>query len=569
MLEFLAETRNQFEPLLHDTNDNTSSSSSRASIYNSTAKTRLATQEQAETLPLANKATDTVNVARLKERLNPDGLKQWDDAFNALCKPDEVAGLQPNSNVPVSHGLSKKSIERVVATGACRAVTESDLLERPTKGSARAFFVLEEKLDDNGNASTRARMILHTKAANAALTSASSSFSINVHMYRSSYYTPAIAHEAAIVADIYSGFTHVDIPVWARSWFRFRDDDGTMYEQCRLPMGHHVSVQLMEVITLAIVGSPIVCKPEYTIRGIRHDGFVDDLRAAGPIRRLEHAKTLMQRTADHINVRFKEPLQVTKRYTYLGVVYDHDSKIVSISDKTLRKLPEHVDNTMKAGDLYRTVSRLIFCSGPLEIPLGRFYFSMKHTTALCNKINRGLIDDDTTVSVPSGLQRSLSAWIELARSTKSFANHDWNRKPSRACTLFTDASLSGWGAFLTTSDNAVYIVGGAWRDAHQLESHHISWLEARAVKYAFQAFRGLIRQHDHVKLRIDNTSVAAAMARGRARAAELQVEVIEPIEWLKINNISVDVAYVTSQQNRADIVSRTPALQTREVMRAG
>jgi hypothetical protein len=140
--------------------------------------------------------------------------------------------------------------------------------------------------------------------------------------------------------------------------------------------------------------------------------------------------------------------------------------------------------------------------------------------------------------------------------TKCYVGTDWLREKSNPrCTLFTDASLFGWGGFLISSDGSVHIVGGAWSDT-SLVSGDISWLEARAVRYSIQALRGIIMQHRSIDLRIDNTSVTAAMSKGRAKAATVHVEVIQPIEWLRVHNIHVYVSYVASEHNPADPISR-------------
>ena len=159
-------------------------------------------------------------------------------------------------------------------------------------------------------------------------------------------------------------------------------------------------------------------------------------------------------------------------------------------------------------------------------------------------------------SLPPALRNSLQRWRDEVHTTKSYVGFDWEkRNSSPRCLLFTDASLFGWGGYLVTADGSIHIDGGAWNDT-TVRSGDISWLEGRAVRYAIQAFRSIIMQHRAIDLRIDNTSVKTAMEKGRARAATVHVEVIEPIEWLRVHGIHVYVSYVKSEHNLADPISR-------------
>ena len=530
-----------------------------ASITKKKKKTKIASDADVLRLPCANTRTGVVDEKKMMALLNPAGLKQWKDGKAAAFYPDTVCDITPNERIPATSTYSKAVFDKVSEGDHFERISKQQLQQQPTKGGGIVLFSLEAKINSStGALENRTRMLFWPREQNARLKSAASSYKCVTHMQSSGSYISGVDSEAAAVGDIKSGFTHILIPAAARAWFRFVDTEGNTYQMTKLPMGLVPSVQLMEVVTLALIGSPIVCNTASVFHGVKRDAYVDDFRIHGTARRVDETISKIVARATDINVTIKdvENLKAATTVTFLGVNYDHTTKAVSISNKTLSKLPQRFEATISAGDLYRAVGRLIFCSAPLSINLGRYYFTMKHATRVCNKINNGLIDDETIISLPTALRNSLQKWRDEAHTTKSYAAHDWNNSnnsPQR--TLYTDASLFGWGAYLISTDGMIHIVGGAWHDT-TLRSGDISWLEGRAVRYAFQAFRGIIMKHRAVNLRIDNTSVQTAMERGRAKAATVHVEVIEPIEWLRVHGIHVYVAYVKSEHNLADPISR-------------
>lgn len=533
------------------------SGKSPATITKKKRKTVVASTQQVLSLPCANIKSGVVNEKKLVALLNNEGLKQWNDGKAAAFSPDKICDIEADTKITTTNCYPPEVFKQLINEEFFETVSEQHKQQQPTKSSGSIIFTVEHRVSGT-TITARTRMLFWAKRQNEHLKNSSSSYKCVTHMKALGAYLSGIENEAVAVGDIKSGFQHIQIPVTARAWFRFVDSDGNLYQMTRLPMGLVPSVQLMEVITLALIGSPIVCNSASVFHGIKSDGYVDDFRIIGSSRRVENTVTNIKKRAADMNVTIKDldNFQATTTVTFLGVEWDHKKKEVRVCDKTLSKLPQQFGSTIAAGDLHRTVGRLIFCSSPLSINLGRFYFTMKHTTRVCNKINNGLIDEETTISLTPALKNSLQKWRDEVHNTKSYVGTDWHRhNNSPRCTLFTDASMFGWGAYLIAHDGSVHIVGGAWNDS-SIVSGDISWLEARAVRYAIQALRGIIMQHRAVDLRIDNTSVQTAMERGRARATTVHVEVIQPIEWLRIHNIHVYVAYVESAKNLADPISR-------------
>ena len=544
----------------------------KATISNrGTRTTKLATIEQTESLPLANKASPFVNFDELRATLKPEAIKKLDDAWTTFCYPDTMCDIQPDSNVPTSHKVSPMFADRLTdrSVDAFEFVTEEMEREHPTAGSVHGFCVIEEKLDANGNPDPRTRFIAHPQRQNAAGKAPNSKYRNTTYMKGSGTYLSAIADDHGFVIDVYSGFSHFEIPPECRKWYRMRDASGRLMQAKRLIMGHFVSCDIMEVLSAAAIGSPLVCKPEFVMPcQSRGDVWVDDMRVTTASKIACHAAAdFVVARCKKLNVRLKAPPVPSQHFTFLGVNYNLKDKVVSIDAKTLNKLPLSVDEYMRAEELYRTVGRLIFCSAPLGILLGEYYYTMKHVTAVCNKVNNGTIAPDELVRLPPGLRNSLISWIARVRKPVSYLNVDWHaRQRLRRCTIFSDASIKGWGAMCVTHDGEVFITGGKWNGgAAELTSSDINWLEGRAMSYALSAFHNIVMDHARVDFRIDNTSVVSAVHRGRARAAKLHAEVIAPIMWLHQRRIVTSVSYIRSADNVvADMISRG-ALPTREM----
>jgi len=527
--------------------------------------------------PLANKDAPILDIKAMKGTvLHNPAIQKWNLDFAASFAPDTVCDIKPDpSSVPVSHGMPDKLFDMLLEIKTIERVTDEMLAASPSAAGAKLFVIENDKPEGMFH-----RVICWTQRQNAALNSPSSKWRSKTHMYGPGHYTPAIADEAAAVADIYSGFSHIQIPEKSRRWFRVIDSKGNVWQLTRLPMGLCSAVALMETVSFAIIGSPVVCKPEAQIFGVRSDAWVDDVRISGTLARVTRGCEFIIKRCLLLNVRLKQPPVPVTKYTYIGTDYDlrKEIKEISINEKTLKKLPETVGSSMSAGLLIRTVARLTYCCGPLSILLGDFYYTMKQTTQVANKVNKKVLRDDDIIKIPDGLRKSLSTWIARVKQPRSYLNEDWTaRAQRRQCTLFTDASLHGWGAFMITANGNLYISGGKWSTpSSALTSSDIGWLEARALTYSVTAFRTIIEDHGRLDLRIDNTSVVAAVHRGRARAHLLHTELVKTIHWLHNRRIITSVSYVRSADNviadnvsRGVVPTREAAIQTRDRVLAG
>ena len=117
--------------------------------------------------------------------------------------------------------------------------------------------------------------------------------------------------------------------------------------------------------------------------------------------------------------------------------------------------------------------------------------------------------------------------------------------------LFTDASLSGWGAHL---EPAGLLASGTWPQGHK---SHINNLELRAVRLALESFQDLV-QGSAVMVASDNSTVVSYIRRqGGTRSRLLFRETESLLLWCASLGISLQAKHIAGRLNvLADRLSR-------------
>ncbi len=178
------------------------------------------------------------------------------------------------------------------------------------------------------------------------------------------------------------------------------------------------------------------------------------------------------------------------------------------------------------------------------------WWALKWARRFFNKLNRGEILPDDQVQIAGVHRASLEYWLSTA-STPHVVNRELN---GRTATLFTDATLTGWGAVLVYDNDRLLVSGGRFT-SHQSDGD-ICRKEAWAIDNALAAFAAPLRAIGRIHMFVDNTSVVAAMRRGMPRADSL----VEPVRnaWQKLigSRVSLYIEYIRTDMNPADPVSR-------------
>lgn len=450
-----------------------------------------------------------------------------------------------------------------IPAGHSEALLLGDIAEladdTPTRAEVICFPTIEEKLNAAGELAPRLRPIAWPRSENARVYA--DGYVPKVDLPHISKFLSQI-HDGSKVTcrDATASFFLFVIPPHARSLFRFRDASGRLLQYKRLPMGHVCSPEIIHTLISTVVGHPDFCTPDWaapstwTVRNwIDDTSIISDADADVPafLQARAEVSGIWWKTTDAVNL--------DDACVWAGLHWDFSSKLVSVGPKLRRKLQDVDVNTMTLGDLHTFVSRLVFAAGAVNIPLCDSYLALKIARRRLRLVQ---VPDDysSPANLPAATVQEL---VNLRNDVLSARNVPPRSFFGGTATLFSDASLVGWGAILFLSCGKVLITGSRWPPGTPSESGDISMLESLAISLALADFSSALAEGDDGNLRIlvDNTSTQAALINGRGRAARVN-EAIRPaigsLQSLRRRFLTT-VGYIPSEFNPADAISRGSA----------
>ena len=501
------------------------------------------TTAEEKALPLHSSRVAPIRLLQALERMLPEKRERFRKVWNGVIDP-ATTGMQPCAHEPDrSLFFSAEDAAVLERDSIVLRVDEQVRTSRPTRGCVTAFTVVEL-------AKGRRRAIHWPEEQNAA---SERVYTPDVPLQHISAYLDDVHTECGAVFDLKCGFWEVLLPESARAWYRFRDASGTLYEMQRLLMGHRAAVELMQLLTSVVAGDPEVVLAKHAAPA-RVRVWVDGFRYSGVRGDVQSAINLAIENARALNATYKDQVSApVDAYDFIGVHWDHAKHTVRVADKTLGKLPSSVAAALSARDIEQLVGRLIFTAGVTQTPLADFYFAMKWAKRVCHAINVGLTKIDDSVSVPPSVRQLLDAWI----ATTSAAHKPRQVRDGEWPILFTDATLTNYGAVLVMPSRQIFVTGAAFDDGTQ---QHIATREAQAVLYALQDFHHHLQEVPGVELHIDNTTVEGALRRGAAKS-DVLAGVISDIHHATIlrsksRPLEFRVTRIASDDNPADGPSR-------------
>jgi hypothetical protein len=524
---------------------------SKSTITRRSRRTHLPATEDEWALPIHLKPTSVIDERALLRRAQP-----WVKARIAYLR-DKV--LFPRhvsqSDFPT---MTRTTISCMRASHCAvgercnimHRVDPQDVAARPTIAMNKAFPIVELKADPSDN---RLRMILWTAPSNAR--AAEMGYQPDVPLGHASLYNHVVHDEAASLRDLHCGFWGIEIPLHARAQFRFEDDSGSVWELCRLPMGHTAAPEYMHTFMSLLVGHPDYCLPQFAVHPtVTCHVWIDNVRWTGPTKYVSRAASSADDLADRVHAMWKaqDTRNLVTTYDWIGQAFDHTSHTVRLAAKNLAKLPASMPTTFSFEHLEALTGRLIHAAGVLHLPLASYYLAIKWVRRRCNDFNRGLLRLDDPVTIPPSIQRLLQRWVKDAQDVYAVPKTSIRRRG----VLCVDASTKGYGATFFSPDSQIFVVADIWRSV--FDHTAINVLEGTAVALALEQLEEVIKRSacDCLLIMVDNTSILHGIRRGTARSI-LVVEALRPaLERLREWRIKVDVAYVQSQFNPADRPSR-------------
>ena len=514
----------------------------RASISVRRHAVRLVRNAAEAALPLQKlKEIKLYNIAAIRTRANPRWNARLSELLMLLCEPPGMRDVAPEGgvDVPRSRGCTAADCAQRCAAGVIRRVSHEEESERPSLGSMHCFSVVEE-------ARARRRAIDHPFFQNEAAYAAGYKSAVELD-HVSSLLLSAYA-DAGCVSDISASFYGLALPTGARQFYRFRDNEGNLYEMCRGMMGHTVMAEVQHIITSVIAGHPDFVEQEF-YAPCRVKIWIDNVEYTGGHRAVCYAREQLIEASVACNAAMQVG-EVTRHYVFVGIEFDLEHHTVRISEKTRNKLPAAIPDVMTAGDLEALFGRLIWTAAVRQEPLANYYWCLKWARRLFNRLNRGIVTPEDTVAIRGVARRTLDMWLQQATQT-----HVVNRaQQGRVATLFTDASLDGWGAVLVDDTNRLFIAGARFVGGQALGD--INSKEAWAVVNAYTAFADKLRSLSRLHHFVDNTSVQAALRRGQPRADALAQQTADAWRFIIGARIELSVDYVSTKLNPADAASR-------------
>jgi hypothetical protein len=320
-------------------------------------------------------------------------------------------------------------------------------------------------------------------------------------------------------------------------------------------MGHVAAPEYMHALTAILAGHEDYVTPQYKVHpGVTTHIWIDNIRWTGPCNHVVQARKMADGLAKTAGATWKpaDTKNEVRAYDWLGVTFNHEDHTVGLSGRNATKLPKVIPAEMSFAELEVLIGRLIYAAGATRSTLAHYYFGMKWVRRRCNAFNRGLIALDELLAIPSSVRTILQRWLQDAKKRTVVP-----RTPEeRRAVLCVDASVTGWGGILITSDQQVYVAAGSW--LHRMESRDINELEGHGLSLAAAALEAAFKESgdDSLLVLVDNTSIQHGARRGIARSMAVNEAIIPALDRMKAWNVPVWVDYVKSAMNPADGPSR-------------
>jgi hypothetical protein len=481
--------------------------------------------------PLHAVAVSTIDLEKVKTYMRPDVRERFETTYQRLC-----AGVTSSVTTAARNALTAADTEALLRVG---------ILERAEEHPDMVFFepftVVEER-----DGTCRRRFISWTRILN----NEQALYEPWVDVDGPRKMLPATQQEYGMKRDLTAGFYQIELPMDARNNFAIRGEDGTVYRLTRMPMGHVCAPEIMQTTMAVIAGCPKVCAPEHVIGVPHRDVYIDGLRGAGSEHQIQQYAEKVDERAVAVNATFKtsESYEGTE-YTFNGVRYNHVEHTVEIGDK-LRKRLETALPIKTYGDVETLLGRLMYASIIAGVDLPAYYFGIKFARRRINEMARGMRMPSDNIAIPVATDVVLRRWVRDVLRSKPWSP---TAVPPGAqhVTLYTDASLTGWGAVLFTGLSEPVGTGAPWYK--QVEINHA---EVDAVYHALVSFKGKIPPWSVVQLYIDNTAAKRAIEKCSSKSENVSHSILRVIKLVKANKWYLQPEYIRSKENLADVWSR-------------
>lgn len=337
--------------------------------------------------------------------------------------------------------------------------------------------------------------------------------------------------------------------------FRYK---GRVFRMTAMPMGQRHSAGVGHMATLGLIAKANSFADAY-IDNVR---FVDDNTT-------KLANTVWNFFADcqAIGITINELQRddqilglIRSSGEYLGIHFDYVAKTVKLAEKSITKLRaallEIQDPEVSTDKCRQILSLLLWASQVLHIDLAPRYHIFKFVR---RRLSTASDTRRPAIIWPSIMNEWIS-WLNMCIDNAPFTPvHPDAIDPNRRdFTMFTDASLTGWGAIIIDHRSCtISIAGDRWSAEVLATDPSINVLEM----YALQ--RACIRFQEHltnasVRIYVDNTSTMH-LASNRSTSSGFTLNTAASVLRQTISHLHItvtDILYIASSSNPSDAPSR-------------
>jgi hypothetical protein len=365
----------------------------------------------------------------------------------------------------------------------------------------------------------------------------------------------AIHYEGATVADYPWFYGQMPLEPAAMLFFGFlawHEGKLRAFVLCDVPTGGRWVPGLAQAVARTITSGAVKdteqTRPEFT-NLVDESAYIDNSRLVGPLDSLKTLQTFFVCRARAMEVTLNDPpSEIATRYEHLGIMFDHNTKIVALSQRTemkLRNMMANAPTTLR--NLMQAVGLLIFCSKVLQYPLANGYYVFKF---IRRRLAMGFLLDQQCWPWECVLL-ALNNWKQSLTNQHRHIRPIYEHNKQLQGVVFTDASLTGWGVTIFRGTAHNHISSGCGRFRRR---ENIAVLEARALLVGVEAALGEAVQPPGWNFFVDNTVVLGALKKGWSQNFVLNKLVLDIIARTAVGSFTFN--YIPSANNLADTLSR-------------
>ena len=359
----------------------------------------------------------------------------------------------------------------------------------------------------------------------------------------------------AATFDIKASFFQVELPPRTREFFGLMTNCGC-HRFKRLPMGFNASPFVMNEITKLCAATGV--------SKVRTDVYIDNVRFTSASKeKVILASKIFKERCDEFGITLNEEPGNTPHMNgdFLGLNFNYATGEVKLAQKTLNKIRKATINTTATKREYLALFGLtLFCTRALRIQPARYFNQMKFIRKRCAGE-----DLDEEIPIWPSCVRGWESWLNELQKNKP-TRHEAGNAEAPDATLFTDASVIGWGAVLVKGHD-VHTVAGRWPSP--IDCSEISTYEAEAVAIATDSLAHLLRDCKTIIIRTDNNPTLFTLKKGCAKEFELNEAIKRCAEsFLRAApRAAIYVKHVPTAHNPADPLSRGKELHQQSAVR--